>query len=128
MHQNAEHLPEIKDLVKQSKQHLIGGQIHKIGELLNLSWEKKKKLSTKIQNSSIENLYKLGMEGKALGGKLLGAGGGGYFLFISVPENHVELRKKLNGFNELPFTLESSGSRVLSSSTLKSIFERPSCA
>lgn len=112
--QNAESLHDLKDIVRQSREHLSKLEINKIGELLNISWEKKKKLSTKIQNTVIEQIYNLGMEKGAYGGKLLGAGGGGYFCFLCPPKNHDELKKSLKDFNELPVNIELSGSKIMS--------------
>lgn len=109
-----EHLHELKDIVKRSRQFLINFEIDKVGELLSLGWEKKKKLSTKIQNTVIEQIYHLGMKEGVYGGKLLGAGGGGYFCFLCPPEHQPELKKRLKGFNELSVACELKGSRVMS--------------
>lgn len=112
MSQNIEHLHSLKEVVKNSKKHFEKMEIKKIGEFLNLNWEKKKQLSEKIPNSVINEMYDRGMEAGAYGGKLLGAGGGGYFFFLCPQKKLRNLRNALSGFNELPVSIETQGSRL----------------
>ena len=74
------------DLAEQALKYLRANKIHDFGVLLNEAWRYKKKLSSKISNPDIDYMYGVAMSAGALGGKLLGAGGGGYMLFY-VPES-----------------------------------------
>ena len=71
---------EVKALAYAMKDELLKGNLYSFGRLLNYSWESKKRMSSKITNPQIDALYKEAIEAGALGGKLLGAGGGGYLL------------------------------------------------
>ena len=71
---------EVKALAYAMKDELLKGNLYAFGRLLNISWESKKRMSTKITNPQVDALYNEAMEAGALGGKLLGAGGGGYLL------------------------------------------------
>ena len=62
------------------KDELLKGNLHSFGKLLDYGWQSKKKMSSKISNPQIDQLYEEALKGGALGGKLLGAGGGGYLL------------------------------------------------
>jgi len=105
-------LHELKLIAKKSKEHFLKSEISKIGELLNQNWEHKKKLSQKIQNEVIEKMYLLGMQYGAYGGKVLGAGGGGFVCFICDPARQRNLKEALKWFKELPVSFEPLGSRV----------------
>ena len=70
-----------KDIATQMKSKLLKGELDNFGELLGKSWEIKKKYSSKITSPYLDKIYKLALDNGAIGGKLLGAGGGGYFLF-----------------------------------------------
>ena len=70
--------------------------LEKVAELLNQNWSLKKKLSNLVSNTKIDRLYDFGMKNGAIGGKLLGAGGGGYVLFLTKNQNYQKrLIKKL---------------------------------
>ncbi len=71
---------EVKALAYAMKDELLKGNLHSFGKLLNYGWESKKRMSSKITNPQIDALYDEAMAAGALGGKLLGAGGGGYLL------------------------------------------------
>lgn len=79
-------MEEIKTLAHAMKRELLKGKLNNFGDLLNESWIQKKKMSTKISNQKIDELYAEALKSGALGGKLLGAGGGGYLL-IYCPYN-----------------------------------------
>ena len=80
------------------------------------SWEIKKKLSPKATNDRIENLYRIGLKNGAYGGKLLGAGAGGYLLFFYQPKKRNELKKALEkeGGEILHFNFEFNGTKIWS--------------
>lgn len=69
-----------KELALEMKDALLRAQLNRFGELLGTAWEYKKKMSPKISNSSIDEAYALARQHGALGGKITGAGGGGYLL------------------------------------------------
>lgn len=83
------------------------------GLLLNDTWLLKKRLSNGISNSSIDELYKIGINAGALGGKLLGAGGGGFLLFYVPIEKQEQVRKSLNFLLEVPFQFEDKGTEII---------------
>lgn len=112
--QSEEHLHELKRIATESSDCFAKLNINKIGQLLSLNWESKKKLSEKIQNTVIEEMYNLGMQEGVYGGKLLGAGGGGYFCFLCPPEQKCGLVYRLRDYRELPISLDTQGSRLVS--------------
>lgn len=83
------------------------------GALLDETWTTKKQLSDNISNSDIDRWYDLAIEAGALGGKLSGAGGGGYFLFVVTPEKKAEVRAALSELIEAHMKYEPLGSRVI---------------
>jgi len=87
--------------------------IDEFGKLLHESWSLKKTLSNKISNTLIDNIYETALLNGALGGKLLGAGGGGFILFY-VPKNKQEaVKTALKKLNHVPFNFENQGSSIV---------------
>lgn len=109
---NLEDLHALKLVVEQSKSAFEKLSIQEIGDFLSYSWERKKKLSKKIQHLIIEKMYENGMKAGAYGGKLLGAGGGGYLLFLCHPNKKNAIRCALVGHQELPIRLDKTGTVV----------------
>jgi D-glycero-alpha-D-manno-heptose-7-phosphate kinase len=87
--------------------------LDEFGNLLNESWQIKRTLTQNITNSSLDEIYEAGRSAGALGGKLLGAGGGGFMLFFVAPERRKELRKRLKNLLCVPFSFSSRGSHVV---------------
>jgi D-glycero-alpha-D-manno-heptose-7-phosphate kinase len=83
------------------------------GRLLHESWKIKRSLTPKITNSSIDEIYEAGLSAGALGGKLLGAGGGGFVLFYVPPERRQALRARLKHLLCVPFAFSNRGSQVV---------------
>ena len=83
------------------------------GRLLHEGWQIKKTLTERISNSSIDEIYEAGLEAGALGGKLLGAGGGGFMLFFVPPHRREALRTRLKKLLCVPFTFSNRGSDVV---------------
>lgn len=110
---NLETLDRLKEFVSASQQDFMSLNIERIGHLLDISWEEKKKLSQKINNSEIDNIYKAAKEAGVYGGKLLGAGGGGFFLFLCPLENQQRVRQALQQYDELPVSFDRYGSRIV---------------
>jgi D-glycero-alpha-D-manno-heptose-7-phosphate kinase len=76
----------------------------------------KRTLSNQITNSLIDEVYETGMKAGALGGKLLGAGGGGFVLFFAEPDRHLKIKAALNKFLHVPIRFDEGGSQVIYSS------------
>ena len=87
--------------------------IQEFGRLLHESWQIKRTLTQKISNSNIDEIYQAGIGAGALGGKLLGAGGGGFMLFFVPPEKRQALRARLQKLLCVPFGLSNRGSHVV---------------
>ena len=87
--------------------------INEFGRLLHESWKVKRTLTQNITNNSIDDIYEAGLSAGALGGKLLGAGGGGFMLFFAPPENREALRLRLKKLLCVPFAFSRNGSQVI---------------
>lgn len=83
------------------------------GKLLHEGWKIKRNLSTSISNSLIDEIYCRGIDAGAIGGKLLGAGGGGFMLFYARPENREKVKAALNQLLYVPVTFENLGSQIV---------------
>lgn len=104
----------MKDLVEESVSILNSGQdITNFGVLLHEAWQAKRDLSSKVTNSHVEEIYNLAMSVGAVGGKLLGAGGGGFLLLFVPPFKQKEVRDKLHKLIHVPFKFEFSGSQII---------------
>jgi D-glycero-alpha-D-manno-heptose-7-phosphate kinase len=89
------------------------GDLSDFGRLLDESWALKRRLSERVTNSVVDDLYAAARRAGALGGKLLGAGGGGFMLLFARPEDHAAVRAALGGRIAVPFRFETSGSRIV---------------
>lgn len=106
-------LTEMRDQADEIARQLTLGAVASVGQTLREGWVKKKQLASGITNPEIDNLFELAMSAGALGGKVTGAGGGGFFLVCTPPENRATVRKKLSHLRELPINLERDGSKVI---------------
>jgi D-glycero-alpha-D-manno-heptose-7-phosphate kinase len=104
----------MKELVDESLDILASGtDIRAFGELLHESWQAKRSLSSQVSNSEVDALYDRAREAGALGGKLTGAGGGGFLLLFAEPERHEEITAALEGKLRVPFRFEPAGSQII---------------
>ena len=87
--------------------------ILEFGHLLHKAWKFKKSLSNKISNLTIDNFYDNALKAGAIGGKLLGAGGGGFMLLFVPPENHQKVKDALKKLLEVKFSFENEGSQII---------------
>jgi len=87
--------------------------IAELGKLLHESWQLKRSLSDKVSTPEIDTIYQAGLAAGAIGGKILGAGGGGFILFFAKPENHKNIRKKLKGLVQVSFCFDNTGSKIV---------------
>ena len=106
-------LREIKQMVHEAKKFLANGDFDAFGLLLHESWMLKKSLADSITNGAIDDMYALARRSGAIGGKITGAGGGGFLLLYVPYEKQLSVRKALCGLRELPFRLESDGTKVI---------------
>jgi D-glycero-alpha-D-manno-heptose-7-phosphate kinase len=113
--ENKSMLQEILDITLEAKELLNSSnfEIEKFGQLLDRSWQIKRNLSSVISNTQIEEIYIKARENGAIGGKLLGAGGGGFMLFCAPKENHEQIKKSLPNNLFVPFKFESTGSQII---------------
>jgi D-glycero-alpha-D-manno-heptose-7-phosphate kinase len=111
-------LSELKKIAYIARNELEAGNLDKIGELLHESWTLKKRLSSNISNGSIDHLYTTALSAGAIGGKITGAGGGGFLMLYCPHEKQEMVRTALNGLQELPFRLEPDGSKVIFNYTI----------
>ena len=104
----------LKDLVEESIGILNSGQdLTAFGELLHEAWQAKRSLSNNVSNPEIDGLYEVARNSGAVGGKITGAGGGGFLLLFVPPEKHLEIREKLNKLIYVPFKFEFAGSQII---------------
>ncbi|MDB5763980.1 MAG: galactokinase/mevalonate kinase protein [Herminiimonas sp.] len=108
-------LKKMKDMVDESIQILQNSNvpIGDFGKLLHESWQYKRCLSDKVSTPEIDYLYEEAISAGALGGKILGAGGGGFLLLFVKPELQAQVRERLKHLIHVPFKFEGSGSRVV---------------
>jgi len=104
---------KVIDHVKLAKKYLKNEKFDDFGALLNETWIAKRELSKAVTNNKLDAVYKLGLKNGALGGKLLGAGGAGFFLFY-IEENKKEFfLKAFEKFTCIPFKFEQEGSSII---------------
>jgi D-glycero-alpha-D-manno-heptose-7-phosphate kinase len=87
--------------------------VQELGDLLDEQWQIKRKMSTQISNRKLDEIYLDAISSGASGGKLLGAGGGGFFLFLADPSKHDAIKANLSQYMFVPVRMESSGSTVI---------------
>lgn len=111
-------LEGLRRLVDEGIDLLMSGfDIRGFGELLHESWLTKRSLSSQVSNSAIDSLYDSARAAGAIGGKLTGAGGGGFLLLFVAPSRQKEVLAALNGLIHVPFAFESAGSQIIFSET-----------
>ena len=105
----------MQKMVKDALNILNGksASIDDFGRLLHENWKLKRSLTDKISNESINHIYEVARKAGAYGGKLLGAGGGGFILFIAKPEFHENIKQKLNHLLYVSFKFENDGSSII---------------
>lgn len=108
-------LKEMLNLVDDAQNILQDkhSDMNDFGRLLNHTWELKRKTGGKISNNAIDRLYERGIKAGALGGKLLGAGGGGFLLFYIEPDKRDNLLREFDELMNVPFVFEDEGATVV---------------
>lgn len=111
---NIENYHKMKEYVNQAIGILnSSASLNEFGELLNDAWREKQKLSENVSDDSINEMYERGIKSGAIGGKLLGAGGGGFMLFYINQNNRQRLINEFSDKTCVPFKFEDSGSQVI---------------
>ena len=110
---NFEIQKQMVELVPEALEALYAGKLNDFGHVLHKSWNLKRNLSTKISNPFIDKYYDIAIKNGALGGKLLGAGGGGFLLFYCERKNQNKLKKALSDLSELRFSFDMQGSKII---------------
>ncbi len=106
-------IEKIMSYVNEGKKILESGNVDDFGRLLNNSWHEKKSLSNLITNKKIDELYDEAVRYGALGGKLLGAGGGGFLLMYMSKENAKKFFKRHKSIINIPFNFTKDGSQII---------------
>lgn len=106
-------LRELKAMALHGRTLLETSKFDEFGRLLHEGWQYKKKLASRISNSTIDDIYSKACKAGALGGKITGAGGGGFLLLYCPHEKQARVRRALAPLTELPFHLEADGSKVI---------------
>lgn len=108
-------LHEVRRLAQQMREALEKGDLHGFGGLLDQAWIAKKRVSAKISSSRIDRLYQVARENGALGGKITGAGGGGFLLLYCEPQRQAEVRRSMTaeGVQEMAFAVDGNGTQIL---------------
>jgi D-glycero-alpha-D-manno-heptose-7-phosphate kinase len=105
----------VKELGYESKVALENGNLELFGELMHKHWENKKKRSEGMSNSKIDYLYQLAIKNGAIGGKLVGAGGGGFLMFMA--KDRIKLKETMQdaGLEEVRFKFDFEGTKIIHS-------------
>ena len=104
---------KLSELAKNFEYELINGDLDNLGHILHENWMLKKKLHKTVSTINLNEIYDDAISAGATGGKLLGAGGGGYFLFLVKPEKQKIVKKKLSKFKCINFDFSNEGSRTI---------------
>jgi D-glycero-alpha-D-manno-heptose-7-phosphate kinase len=106
-------LRQMRDMAHIARDALLNGNVSVLGELLHESWQLKKQLASRITNGSLDEIYNTARRAGAIGGKISGAGGGGFLLLYCPYERQDDVREALGAFKELPFGIEPDGTKVI---------------
>lgn len=106
-------LDYVKELGYRSKQAFESGKLNTFGEIMHEHWERKRKRSTGMSNPKIDEWYELGRNAGAIGGKLVGAGGGGFLMFYAPEPQKVRAAMAGAGLEEVRFRFDFDGTRVV---------------
>jgi D-glycero-alpha-D-manno-heptose-7-phosphate kinase len=110
---NLEQLHCLKALALRTAEALDRMRLWEVGRVLNDGWQFKRQLAEGISNPEIEEMYDLALSAGAAGGKICGAGGGGFLLLYCDPAHHKAVRKAMEAYRELPIALDPDGSKII---------------
>lgn len=114
-HNKIKELKEMLSLVDEAERVLINkkSDLSEFGKLLDYSWKLKRGITSKITTNEIDNIYSSAIKAGALGGKLLGAGGGGFILFYVEKDKQKKVKEALSGLLNVPFNFENEGTKIM---------------
>ncbi len=106
---------DMREMVDEAVGILNNGNedIEGFGKLLNDSWRLKRSLSSRVSTDAVDSMYEVALNAGAIGGKLCGAGGGGFMLLFVPPRKQRHVKKALNNFLHVPFNFETLGSQII---------------
>ncbi len=108
------HVRKMYQMVDEAQKIMqSSGDLDDLGRMLHDTWRLKRELSEKVSNSAIDEIYEAGLSNGALGGKILGAGGGGFVLFYVPLKKQEQVRQALRGLLEVDFRFENNGSQIV---------------
>lgn len=110
---NKIYLKKLADQVKLADRLLIKGKIEEMGKMMHRSWAIKKKLASSVSNHLIDSMYQRALAAGALGGKISGAGGGGFLTLFVPSQNRQKVRNSLSAYEQLPVNLSIDGSKAI---------------
>ena len=111
--QRKQTLGQMKAIAYTACQQVEAGNFDQLGHLLHQSWLLKQQLAGAISNPDVEAMYQTARQAGAIGGKLCGAGGGGFLLLYCPYQSQANVRAALSNYQELPFQMEPDGSKVI---------------
>lgn len=106
-------LGAMRDMAREAKDAVTAGEFDTLGEIMHRGWELKRQMASGISNGQIDEIYETARKAGAIGGKITGAGGGGFLLFYCPKSKQDDVRAALHGLRELPFRFEPDGSKVI---------------
>lgn len=108
-------LKRMREMVDEAISILANSNVNidEFGKLLDISWKYKRSLSDRVSTPEIDQIYDEAMRAGAIGGKILGAGGGGFMLLFAKPEKHAAIRERLKDLVHVSFDFDNTGSRVV---------------
>ena len=111
--EHSESYKKMRDLSYSFLEAVNKGDIDAIGNIMDQNWQEKRKLSPNISNSWIDEMYSKAKENGALGGKIVGAGGGGFLFLVAKPEDHQKIISGLNELKPVDFSFDYNGSKII---------------
>jgi len=108
-----EFLKKMSDMVPIFKSAIERGDFKEAGKILHTNWMLKRELASGISNPQIEQMYEATLKAGAFGGKILGAGGGGFLLIMAPPERHAQIIESLKEYKQFSFLFSESGSKII---------------
>ena len=108
-----ENLHFVKELGQQSQRALESDNLHEFARLMDLHWQRKRERSAAMSNEHINDWYDLAMANGALGGKIIGAGGGGFLMFYAADKARLRHAMRERGLMEVRFRFEAEGTKIL---------------
>lgn len=110
---NKEIFDNLIEITNKAEEYLKDNRFDEIGYLLNDAWKLKKQFSSKISNENIDNMYNLAITNGALGGKILGAGGGGFLLLYVPLNNQSKVKEVLKDYKQIEFNIDYNGTQIV---------------